>query len=114
MNPVPQTQHQPTDADPPEDFAGDNDSERSDRVGEREYASADRGYREAIEDERGGVICQPFAFEDDKDSPRKLQSASDRERRHSVRRRNNGAQYEAHRPSETQQPMGCRGDRDRR
>jgi hypothetical protein len=95
MDPAPQTQYQPTDADTPDDFAGDDGSKHSRGLPERKYASAHRGYREAIEDERGRIIRKPFAFEDDEDPPGELHSACDREWRHRVRRRNDGAQYEA-------------------
>ncbi|MGA8503329.1 MAG: hypothetical protein WB683_17390 [Candidatus Sulfotelmatobacter sp.] len=80
----------------------------------RKYAGAHGGDREAVEDEGGGVICQSLAFEHDQDPLGELHSARDRERRDGVGRRDYGAQYEAHRPSETQQPVTCRCDCNRR
>ncbi len=43
MNPAPQTQHQPTDSDSPEDFASDDRREHSCSLAERKYASAHCG-----------------------------------------------------------------------
>ena len=95
MDPAPQTQYQPTDADSPENFANDYGSKHSRGLPKRKYASAHRDDSEAIEYERGRIIRKPFAFENDEDPPGELHSASNRERRHHIRRRNNGAQYEA-------------------
>ena len=97
-DPAPQAQHHPADADPPEKLAGDDGGKHADGLAERKCAGAHRRNGEAIEDERGSVVRQPFAFENDDEAPRKLHAARDRERRHGVRRRDDGAQGEAHRP----------------
>ena len=64
-DPAPQTQHHPTDADAPENLAGDDGGEHPDRWPKRKGADAHGRDREAIEDQRGRVIRQSFAFEDD-------------------------------------------------
>ena len=111
---MPQPQHHPTDADPPEKLAGENGGKHADRSAEGKCADAHGRDREAIEDQRGSVIREAFAFEDDGEASRKLHSARDGERRHGVRRRNNGAQSKAHRPGEAQQPVGRRCNREHR
>ena len=110
-DPAPQPQHQPTDRDPPENFPRHDGGEHCRGLTERKCAGADRGYREAIQDQRGRVVRQPFAFEDDQNAPGELQSARDGERGHRVRRRNDGAQQESHRPRQPQQIMRHGGDR---
>ena len=111
VHPAPQAQHQPADADTPEDFADDDGDERSRGLTEREHAGAHRGDREPIEDERGGVVGQSLPFEHDQDAPGKLHPAQDRQRRHGVRRRDDRAQHETHRPRQAEEPMGCRRNR---
>ena len=102
MDPAPQAQCQPAHSDSPDNFAGDDGSKRSCGFPERKYASAHSGDRETVKDQRGGIICKPFALEDDKEPPGELHSASNGEWRHGVRRRNNSAQDEADRPGKTQ------------
>src|ERR1700674_5008991 len=94
VDPTPQTQHHPSNPDSPENFAGDDRGECSHGLAERKYTDAYGADREAVENERSGVICQPFAFEDDDYSSGDLRTASDVKRRHGVRRRDNCAQYE--------------------
>ena len=77
-------------------------------------ADADGGDREAIKNEGGGVIGQSFALENDEEAPRQLHPAGDRQRRHRVGWRDDGAQYEADRPWKAQQPVRRRGDGGRR
>ncbi len=83
-HPAPQPQHQPTDSDPPDDLAGDDRAEGQRGTGERKCPGADRGYGEAVEDERSGVVGQALALEDKEDALGKPQPARDRERRDRV------------------------------
>ena len=112
VHPAPQPQHQPADADAPEDFADDDGNERAGRLTERKHAGAHGGDREPVEDERGCVVGQSLAFEDDQDAPGKLHSAQDRHRRHGVGRRDDRAQHEPYGPRQAEEPMGRRRDRD--
>ena len=113
-DPAPQAKHEPADANAPHDLARDDGGERSRRPRSNENdAGAHRRDREAVEDERGRVVRQSFALENDEEAPRKLHAPRDRQRRDRVGRRHNGAQDEADRPGKAQQPMGRRRDRDR-
>ena len=82
-------------------------------VDERKRSRAHRHDREAIKDERRRVIGQPLALENDDQAPWKLHALRDRQGRHRVGRRNDGAQDEPDRPGKAQQEMGRRGDGDR-
>ena len=62
---------------------------------EREQAGADRGDGKAIEDQRGGVVGEAFAFEHDDQPARQAEPADDGERRDRVGRRDDGAEHEA-------------------
>jgi hypothetical protein len=77
VDPASQPQHHPTNADSPNNFAGDYRGESLRGLAARKYAGTHGGYREAIEDECSGIICQSFTLEDDKDAPGKLHSPSD-------------------------------------
>jgi len=72
----------------------------------------DRHHREAIQDQRGGIIRKPLALEDDEDPPRHAELAGDGERRHHVRRRDNGAEQEADVPRQPDQVVRRGGDRE--
>ena len=91
----------------------DNKNEHSRGLAEREGAGADGGDRKSKKDERGGVVGEAFALENDENAPRKLHSARNRERRHGVGRRNNGAGQKTDRPGKSQQPARrhCDGER---
>ncbi len=79
--------------------------------GKRECAGRDRDDREAVEDERGRVVGEPFAFEHDQEPARQAKRARDRERRHHVGRRHDRADQEADRPGQIEHVV-C-GGRDR-
>ncbi len=78
---------------------------------DRERAGGDRGHGEAVEDQRGGVVGEPFAFQHHHNPARQAESLCDGERRHRVRRCDDGAEHEADRPGKMQQIM--RGRRHR-
>ena len=107
-DPAPQSQHQPTDPDSPQDFTCNDDDERRHGLLEGKYADTHRSHREAIEHERGRVVRQPFAFQNDEELPRNPQPARDGERRHRVGRRHDGAENKSHWPCETQHIVGRR------
>ena len=73
--------------------------------GERERAGRDRDDREAVEDQRGGVVGEAFAFEHHQEPPRQAEPPRDGERRHHVGRRDDGAEQEADRPWPAEQVM---------
>jgi hypothetical protein len=78
-------------------------------VRQREGATHHCGDGEAIQDQRGGVVGQSLAFEDDDNPPRQM--PGDRQRSDCVGRRNDGAQHEAQLPGEPHPVV--RGGRDR-
>jgi hypothetical protein len=96
---------------PPTDLAHDDGAERAGRLRQRECAGDDGGDREAVEDERGRVVGEPFAFQHQHDAARQAEPARDRQRRHHVGRRDDGAQHEADRPVELEQIMRRRRHR---
>ncbi len=112
-DPAAHMQHRPADDDPPENLADHDDDERSRGMAKGKRAGADRDDREAVEDQRGGVVRQSLAFEDDGEAPGKLHAADDRERRHGVGRRDDGAQDEADRPGKAEEGVRRPGDRHR-
>ena len=114
VHPAPQAQHQGAHADSPYDFPGDDGREYSGCLAEREHSGAHGRNREAVQDQRRGVIGQALPFEDHQNSSRQLQPAGDGQGRHSVRRRNDRTQNEAHRPGQAQDPVRRRGHRDGR
>ncbi len=59
----------------------------------------DRHHREAIEDQRGRIVGEPLAFQHHQNAARQADLARDRQRRHHVRRRDDGAEQEADRPT---------------
>ena len=105
--------HEPADANSPDDLPCNDRHKAAGGRDERERSRAHRHDREAIKDERRRVVRQSLALENDEQAPRKLHALRDRQRRHRVGRRNDGAQYEADRPGKAQQEMGRRGDGDR-
>ena len=112
-DPAPEAQHQPADADPPHEFAGDDRAERDRRAAERKRPGAHCGHRETIEDERGGVVRQSLALEHEEDALGKLQPARDRQRRDRVGRRDDRAEQKADRPGQGQDELRGGGDGDR-
>ncbi|MEY9454031.1 hypothetical protein ABIG07_002979 [Bradyrhizobium ottawaense] len=67
---------------------------------QREMPDHDGGQREAVEDQRCGIIGKPLTLEDDQEPPRHVEPARDRERRHHVGRRDDGAEQEADGPGQ--------------
>ena len=80
--------------------------------GSENVPSRNRHQREAVEDQRGGVVGQPLALEDDEDPARHAELAGDRQRRHHVRRRDDGAEQEADIPRQPDQIMRGGGHRE--
>ena len=109
VHPMAQAQHHPADADAPENLTHNDRGEHGGRVAKRKRARTHGGYGEAVEDERRRIVGEAFAFEDHGDASWKFEIARDGKGRHGIRRRDDGAQHESHRPIEAQQKM-----RDRR
>ena len=103
--PAAQPEAQPADADAVGDFADDDDDEGPGGLERRERAGDDGGDGEAIEDQRGRVVGEAFAFENDEQAPRNVERPRQRQRRDHVGRRDDGAEQEAHRPWPAEQPM---------
>ncbi len=80
----------------------------------REHAGRDRDDGEAVEDQRGGVIGEPFAFEHDQKAARQAEPPRDRERRDHVRRRHDRAEHESDAPRPAEQIVQRGRDRDGR
>ena len=81
------------------------------RLRQRKHAGRNRRHREAIQDQRGGVVGQALALEHHQDPARQPELAGDRQRRHHVRRRDDGAEQEADIPRQPDQIMRRGGDR---
>ena len=113
VDPPPQAQHHPADTDAPQDLADEDGGECSGRFDRGEDPEAHGSDGEAIEDERGRIVSERFAFEHDEDAARDLHSARDGERGDGVGRGDDGAKHEAHGPRKIHQPMRCRRDRER-
>jgi hypothetical protein len=111
VDPTPHSQHEPTDADAPEDFAGDDRCEHAGGLAPGKYAEAHGCHREAIENQCARIIRKTLTLEYHDEPPRQLHAARDRQWRYGVGRGNDGSQQEADGPGETQQPMGHRGGR---
>ncbi len=109
--PAPQAQAGPADADSVGDLADDDEGESPRRLGEGEQPAGRRGYGEAVEDQGRCVICEAFAFDDDDEPARHAEAADDRQRRHRVGRRHDGAEHEADRQRHAKQPMRRRRHR---
>ena len=77
---------------------------------QRERAGRDRDHREAVEDQRGGVVGKAFALEHDQDAAGNAEPAHDRERRHRVRGRHDRSQQETDVPGQPDQVMRRDGD----
>ena len=82
------------------------------RLRQREHSGRNGRHREPVEDQRGGVVGQPFALEHDEDAARHAELAGNRQRRHHVRRRDDGPQQEADAPGQADQVMRRGGDRE--
>ena len=102
----------PADADAIGDFADDDEREFARGGAEREQAGADRGDGEAVKDQGGGIVGEPFAVEHDDQPARQSEPADDGERSDRVGRRHDGAEHEADRERQAEQII--RGNRDRR
>ncbi len=107
---MPRPQREPADRDAEQQFAGDDGAEGAGGLRQREQPGRDRRHRETVEDQRGGVVGEPFAFEHDENSARQAELARDRQRRHHVGRRDDGPQQKADTPGQSDQIM--RGSRD--
>ena len=71
------------------------------------------GQRGAQRDQRGGVVEQRLALQDRHDPARQADPATDRGRRHRVRRGDHRTERQRHRPGQVrQQQLGHRGDAD--
>ena len=98
-------QREPADRDAEQQFAGDDEAKVPAACGSENSPVDDRRHREAVEDQRGGVVGEPFALEHDEDSPRQAELARDRQRRHHVGRRDDGPEQEADAPWQPDQVM---------
>ena len=81
---------------------------------QRERAGGDGDDREAIQDQRGGIIGEALAFQHHQHAARQSELARNRQRRDHVRRRDDGAEQEADAPGQPDQIMRGGGDRGRR
>ena len=111
--PPPQAQHCPADTDAPQDFADEDGGKHFCRLTYGEDSQANGSHGETIKDQRRGIVCQSFAFEHNKYTTWYLHSARDGEGGNGIGRRNDGAQYQAHRPRKTHEPMGRGSNRER-
>ncbi len=98
--PFAEAKGEPADADAEGDLTGDDEEEFAGRERQREMPDHDRGKRKAIEDQRRGIIGEPFALEDDQEPARHVEPARDRERRHHVGRRDDGSQQKGDGPGQ--------------
>ena len=105
-------QTEPADGCTEQHLADDDRGERARRLWQRKGAGRNRHHREAIQDQRRGVVRQSLALEDDEDAARQSELARDCQRRHHVRRRDNGAEQEADAPWQPDQIMRRGGDRE--
>ncbi len=96
--PFAQAQAEPADANSVNDFADHDQREGAGGLRRRKRAGAHRQDREAIEDQRGCVIDETFAFQHDQQPAWQAKPPDDGERRHHVGRRNDGAEHESNRP----------------
>jgi hypothetical protein len=110
LGPVPQPQAEPADGDAEEQFAGDDDDERTRGLDQREGAGAHRQNGEAIENQRRGVVGEALAFENDENAPRQMQPPGNGQRRDDIRRGNDGAEHEADGPGRAEHVVHRRGD----
>ena len=110
--PVPRPQAEPADRGAEQHLAGDDGEEGAAGFRQRKHSGRNRHHREAVQDQRGGVVGEPFAFEDDENTARQPEPAGDRQRRHHVRRRDDGAEQEADIPRQPDQIMRRGGDRE--
>ncbi len=114
LDPSSQAQHEPADANAPQDFADDDGGKQPGSLGEREETDGDGANGEAIKDERGGIVGQSLAFEHDEDAAGNFHPASDGEGGNGVGRRDDGPQQEPDRPRKIHDPMRRGGDCKRR
>ena len=110
-DPAPQAQAEPADGDAPDDLAHDDGGEGAGGFAEGEAAGTDRDDREAVEDQRGGIVGEAFAFQHQQEPARQPQPARDRERRDRVGRRYDRAEQEADRPGQADHVMRRHRDR---
>ena len=100
MERPPQPRDNPADRQPDSDSAGAHQHECPDRLTGREAARHRGGQGNPKRNQAGGVIEQALALEHGHDAARHWQSSEDCGRGHGVRRRDDGAQRERHRPVE--------------
>ena len=97
------------------DAGGSADEESQYRLRRRKRPGHGGGDREAINDDRRGVVDHAFALENGLNLSRHSQRAHHRQHRHRIRRRDDGAERERCRPGESgMQGVGDDGDRHRR
>ena len=104
-DPAPQAQAEPADGEAPDDLAHDDGGEGAGCFAEGEAAGTDRDDREAVEDQRGGIVGDAFAFQHQQEPARQPQPARERERCDRVGRRYDRAEQKADRPGQPDHVM---------
>ncbi len=99
---------------PHKNLASNDGGKDSGSFSKREEAYGDGSDGEAIKDERGRIVRQSLAFEDDEEPAGELHPAGNRKGGNGVRRRHDSAQKEADRPGNIHDPMRRGGNRERR
>ena len=94
-------------------LAGNNGGELACGDRQREHSGRNRGHREAIQDQRRGVVRQTLALKHHDNSARQSEPSRDRQRCDDVRRRDNGAEQESDAPRQADQIMRRGRNRDR-
>jgi hypothetical protein len=110
-HPIAQQQAGPADEQAVGDLADEDHHELAGRDAQREHAGRDRGDREAIQDQRGGIVDETFALQHDQHASRQPQASGDCERCDCIGRRDDGAKQEAETPRQAAEVM--HRDRDR-
>ncbi len=98
-----QAQHCESDGHAEGDFSDDDGHELQCGDGRRERDAARRSQREAQRDQRSRIVDETFTLQHGAEPQRQPHAAQHRQRCHGVRRRDDCAQYEAHRPAHTEQ-----------
>ena len=100
-----QLDYEPAHDEANADAAGGDKEKLQARLGQRKRAGHHGGYCKTERDKRTGVVDQAFSFEDDNDLARHAQILSDRQRRHGVGRRDDGAEYKTYRQRQSDQTV---------
>ena len=109
--PVADAQGHPCHRHPPRQFADDDGGEGRERGRDRDAATGHRADGKGEQDERRGVVDQPFPLENDQQPLRQGQPAGDRHRRDGVGRGDNGTEDETDCPVDAEQVVACRRHR---